>query len=298
MATVAQDYLRPSFKGIEFPAITWGLGFSHELGDHKFLFKDEHFQQPQGRTNITWSAQISLSQNNKSIPDLFVKTFPELFVALSDSEPGDLVTPDLGTFRAACVSVSYQLTAQQQDGVTVDVQFVHAPSAESFESDIAINPSVTQASNFADQLEEEYVVVMGEEPAKPSPKSLYDSLKTIGDQIELASDIVDAKFGAIIYSFRAMSEQVEGLLDVNNWGLVAKLRQAELEAMRAKRSITGGGSGSAGGPLRYLVLNESSIDEVASDLRVSMESLIRLNPGLAASPIIPENTEIKFVLGK
>jgi hypothetical protein len=299
MATVAQNYQTLSYKGIEFPATMIDVGFSQELGEHKFLFKDEQFFDPQGRTNLTWRIETPLSQNNPRIRDLYVSVFPQLFEACLDREPGDFVTPDIGTHRVVCASFSYQITPQQLDGTTPTIQFVRAPTREDFEQPFEIKPSVTQAESFADLIDNEidqYDSWLDDEKP-PSLKDPLTAITHLSEGILFEHDAIIARMNGAAARARDAERAVENLLktgreDVSSvWATIAKTRKLQLDLKRAARLL----GGAQNRIYKKYLLNERSIDDLVSDTQCKFETLMRLNPGISQTPIVPEGSTIRFI---
>lgn len=297
MTTVNQDFLPTSYKGVMFPVTSWEVGFSQDLGEHKFLFKDERYIQPQGRTNVTWRATIPFSQNHptdRGFKDLFIKTFPEFFAACADGEPGPLVTPDLGEFRVACASLSYRITPDMQDGVMVEASWIRAPEIDDFATEIAINPAVTIGIL---QLQQDYDTVFPPgSPEAPIPPlvDIFTLIRSFNDQILLQRDRILGKWDGALFALRRMENSIEKTGDVANWGIQDRLRRTQLEVHRAMRAVGGDGNQ----PYRKRLISDTSIDELAAQMNVSVESLWALNPELSQSPIVPASTTVQFIPGR
>jgi prophage DNA circulation protein len=295
MTTVSKDYAQPSFKGVEFNPATWEVGFSQEQGEHKFLFKDEKFIQPQGRTNITFKAGIPFSQNDKQIADAFRARFPLFFDACSDGEPGTLVTPDRGELRAACVSLSYSLVPTMQDGTMVDVQWVKAPAIDDFSSGFDTATNLTAGGGIVFLQRQFDDVVVPETVKKPNLPSIFTAIQSLNDQVVGARETIKARIDSAIFTAKRMEDIVASYGSVDDWSLSQQLRAFQLQMIRIKRAF---GSKDGGGPVVAFVPSDTSVDEFAAHQHVTVESLYILNPDLSLSPIISGGSYVKFIPGK
>lgn len=302
MVDVLTNLQKASYKGISFPIGTLDFGFSQEQAEHKFIFRDEALIQQLGRKNKTWRLEIPFLENlGTFMPDyknLYSKSFAPFIVACQDRTPGILTLPDVGSVRAACVSLQYTLSSNNRDGVIVKVEFISAPTA----NDQAVVPNIPSISAIAVQatkLDTEVAKTNFNPPTSHAsvpqnkPTSFSDpftAVSSAADQLSNSRNKSVARIEDTTYRINKMNDSLDRIADPKNWSV--KRQANDLKNALNRTAIN---SDSNGKRLKQAFVNRPTPSNVmASKLKMNLADFYRLNPELSRSPTIPANTVVRY----
>lgn len=275
-----------------FPAIELEFGFSRNVAEHQFIFRDEALLQNLGRKNRTWKFSIPFRENLvfASYRYLYTEQFPIFFAACQSSEAGILTTPDLGDVRVLCASFSYKYMPDKRDGCDVDVTFVSAPVDTDAPLTVQV-PSDDALASQGDALDSQVSKAnFGTETKPPSFGDPFKAVSSVFDQISHARDKNFSKIDKEIESINSMQDSLDRVSDPKNWSLSRQAADYKATLVRAKQQTE-----SQGQRLKEIVIGrDSPINAVASSLGVTMQQLLTLNPMLAAFPFIPSGTTVRY----
>jgi hypothetical protein len=292
-----------SFKGIGFPCSSLDFGFSQEQAEHKFIFRDEALIQKLGRKNKTWRLEIPFRENLFFLPGyehLYSKTFPDFLVACQDGSPGELVTPDVGTVRAACVSFSYTIDPTKRDGVDVHVEFISAPLAND-QGLVANIPTVEAIAVQAKRLDTA-VAATDFNPPKSHASVPQDRPTGFSDPFSAVTSAADqlsnsrrkslARIDDTTYRINKMNDSLDRIGDPKNWLLKREANDLINALTRARAHSDSGGK-----RIRQAFIDRSTpVNVVASKYKMTLPDFYRLNPEFSTQPTVPANSIVRYYM--
>jgi prophage DNA circulation protein len=285
--------LLPPFewRGFQYPVLARSMSFAHENVQHKLQYRNGEFIEQTGARNRTFSYTLALRQDIAKGPytDLFSIGLPRLEKDVFDRTAGTLLDPIFGEFECKPTSFSDETDVNKRDGVDIRVEFVHAPEDE----DADPEGSQVNFSGLADdgaQLNVE-LAASGQFEQFVAEGGLTDPLSAIagvGAQIDRQGDKVIAALDDLAFRCEKVEAQADKLEDPNNWPLKRAARRVRESAIRLKTR--------ADNPQERVKVvirrQQSTLSVVATELGVSVQELLRLNPALAKLPFVPAGTQV------
>ncbi len=288
---------RLSFRGIVVP-VTGGrdAGFSHEDVAHKFIYRDNEFLEALGARGWTFSYTIPMRQDIARGPysNLYTEVLPRFIAACRDTEPGELVDPELspiyGSFRVKPTSLTSQLDVNKRDGTDIRVEFVHAPEFDDLDSDVDGAQSIADLATQAGLLDGEVLVVDWEQEVPPEPSlDPLTAIDSIGRQLDRNVNKVSAKFDDAAFRLEKIEKTFDRLENPQTWGVRRSTRRLRSAVIRSKQR--------ADDPLKRIVTVAQRFNTTATAIALehgmTLQELLRLNPGIAATPIVLAGTTIR-----
>jgi hypothetical protein len=285
--------LLPPFewRGFQYPVLSRAMSFSHENVQHKLQYRNGELVEQTGARNRTFSYTLALRQDIAKGPyaDLFSVGLPQLHKDVFDREPGDLLDPVFGSFTCVPTSFSDETDVNKRDGVDIRVEFVHAPEDEDADpagSQVNFSSLVDDGAQLNVELS-----ASGQFEQFVAEGGLTDPLSAIagvGAQIDRQGDKIVAALDDLAFRCEKVEQQADELEDPKNWPLKRAARRVRESALRLKTR--------ADNPQdRVKVVirrQQSTLSVVATELGVSVQELLKLNPALAKLPFVPVGTQV------
>lgn len=296
MANEFDQLLPCSWRGIQFPTSSVDLSFEQDLAEHKYYGIDGASVEATGRGPIHVRVTIPLVNGivpgkNEKWGTLYPDTFRDLFRALIDRKSGVFIHPELDQILCRVKSVNFSHQAQQRDGVNLIVEFI-----ETVEDDITVEfqSPVTVAELAALDLDasgEDLRALVPE--AYQMPFTLNDfinSLTAVGDQFTIQSKLALGKIDSFIYHMNRLEDSVNRARSAATWPVLDGIQKAKsaLRDIQEKPPATL--------PiLLHTVRGDVSLGAILTEIPgAQFGDVIRLNPGIMASPIIRTGTVIRY----
>lgn len=292
MTDVLSKLPRMSFRGIVLPITGRATaGFSHEDVSHKFLYRNGELIESMGSRNWEFHYTVPMRQDIAVGPyrDLFTVVLPKLVVALRDRTPGELVDPVLGLFRAQPKQVTSEVDVNKRDGTDLEISFTHAPELEDIDV-IEIPGTLASAKSQAGELDAQ--VAQQDWEQEPSPEPSVDPLSAIdgiGSQFEFAANRTAAALDDAAFRLRKIEETADRLENPQLWPLRRSARNLRLAVHKLKAHGDDPGRRIALVSSRYA----KTAMETASELGMTLNDLITLNPDIVPLDIIPAGMRLR-----
>lgn len=283
-----------SWRGIEVPLLNQQARFDQDQARHVYNFRDNAIIEALGSRNwdIQWTIPFRQGIAIEPFRELFLEVFPRFLDAVRDRSPGDLYDPVLGYYRCRVTSVDFQTVANIRDGVDLTVGFIHAPESGEIDLPAADLANVSSLQQGAGALDAAVGEIFRSDDLPP-PEPTVDPLRAIAGIGQQVTQQVN-RFQAGIVNFQsrvqAVQDAVEDLESPEFAPLVRSARRLRANAEFAKERAT-----TPLGVIRRITTTVAKgVGAVAAELAVEPEELLRLNPGLAASPLVPAGTVVVY----
>lgn len=284
---------RLSFRGIEVPISgTRDAGFRHDDASHKFTYRDNEFVESLGARGWTFSYTIPMRQDIARGPyrNLYTATLPQFVAACRDREPGELIDPELGVFRAKPTSVTSTIDVTKRDGTDLRVEFVHAPEFEDIALEIVGTLGADALATQAGLLDEASALVDWEQEEPPEPAlDPLTAIDSVGRQLEYNANKVSNKLDDTAFRLERLENTLDRLENPQLWPHRRSARRLRAATLRAKAR--------GSDPLRRVVVvtqrYASTVAAIASEAGMTVQELIRLNPNIAGQPLIAAGVAVR-----
>lgn len=283
-----------SWRGIEVPLLSQQARFDQDQARHVYQFRDNAVIEALGSRNwdIQWVIPFRQGIAIEPFSELFFDVLPLFLGAVRDRSPGDLYDPILGYYRCRVTSVDEQAVPGTRDGVDVTVGFIHDPEPGELDlpgADLYNIPSLQQGAGALDA----EVGELFESDDRPPPEPTVDPLRAIagaGQQITQNINRAQANVANFQNRVQTVQETIEDLERPDLAPLVRSARRLRANAEFAKDRVTN--------PLgiirRVTTTVAKSVAAVAAELAVTPGDLLKLNPSLATSPLVPAGTVVTY----
>ncbi len=284
---------RMSFRGITVP-ITGArtASFSHEDVQHKFLYRDGAIVEAIGAQNWTFNYTVPMRQDIAKGPyrDLYTEVLPRLILAMRDRSPGELVDPELGTFRVRPTSLSSDLDVNKRDGTDVRVEFIHSPEIGDLDVLQGGVLDVSGAATQAGALDDQAALVNWEQEEPPEPTlDPFAALDGLGKQLEFQASRVSNKFADATLKLQNLEDTIDRLENPQVWPLKRSARDLRAAVISLAQQGANPGKKVITVKTRYA----QTLADVATTLGLTVQDILRLNPMLALLPEVPADTPVR-----
>lgn len=299
MTDILKQLARMSWRGIEVPVTSRGMRFSQQLAQHKFSFRDGEIVEPLGAENLVFDYSIPFREDIAKGPyqNLFTVQLVRFLDACRNRQPGPLVDPVLGEFRATCLNVEDTTDVNRRDGTDVRVQFIHAPELDVRDELLADTAGLPSAAAQAKALDAEIakipladLLALGLLDTPDSGVDLLSAIDGIGRQIESAGNRISAKIDQVAFKLEKIESTVDRLSNPTNWPAkrtARRLRDMVLRLKTKSQNLTKT-------ILKHTLTAPSTLSAVAAFLGISVQVLMATNPGLSATRPLPAGTVVKY----
>lgn len=273
-----------------YPLARRRVSFRHEGVEHTIQYRDFEFIEQLGAHGLTFAYTLPMRETVAKGPyeHLFERGVAQLTRDMLNREPGQLEDPILGSFR--CVPINYddETDPNKRCGTDISVEFRHSPELTEEDPSIRNLSGVAGITNNAGALDEE--VARADWAQEPTPEPTVDVLQAADGVISQGLAQID-KASAALDDFALKMENLEATCDraenPQNWGIRDSARRNREAAIRLKKRLTE----SPVTKLRaFTTKSVRLISDLAKEVGMTVQELLRLNPGLARFPYVPAGT--------
>ncbi len=282
------------WRGIIYPVSARAMSFRHEQMEHKFQYRGNDFVEPLGPHSRLFRYTFPMRQDIARGPyaGLFNEGLPRLALDMYDRTPGELKDPVYGIFRCVPVSFDETLDVNKRDGVDVQVEFLHSPEFDSFDTPIENVTSIDGLTSNAGAMDAELTKVDWKQ--EPSPQGLTDVLSAINGIGRKGLRQVDrfaSRIDDLAFRLQKIEETADEANNPDNWQLRDSARNLRYALTKVKNRLTEN-------PLektrRINLTFARSISVIAAENGMTLEKFMSLNPQLKRlrGPMVPKGTKV------
>jgi len=292
MTDVLKQLLIPSWRGQIFPCTGREYSFRHEHTKHRYVFVDDELVESLGLENPTYRYTIPAREDLARGPwaNWFSRYYQDFLAACRDRSSDILIDPVHGEVQAKCASLSETLDVTKRDGVDLTVEFVYAPEdVATVTADIQVT-SVAGAEGMAFALDREIEKIDWQQEPPPEPTvDLFDAVRGVGDQIDLAGRRFAAQMANVSSKMEALSDRIDSLARPDLQSIRRQARRLALAAQRLNDQAT-----TPPNPTRVVVLvRDMGLIALSALYKMTVSDLQKLNPTLGRGPTVSANTPVR-----
>jgi hypothetical protein len=285
---------RFSWRGREYPLAARSVSFAHDSVPHRIEFRNGEFREQTGAHSFRLDYGIPMREGIATGPyvNLFNRDLPRLLKDFQLKDPGDLVDPIYGKLRCVPGEWVDESPPTKRDGTDLRLSFFHAPelgaSDPELQSEIV---SLQGVIGDAGALDREVRTINWEQEASPEPSTdIFGAVSGVASQITNQADRVASSLDDLAFRMEKTEAALDRLENPQNWRARDSSRRVRDGAVRVKRNY--------GDPTRKVKQVTSNVQKTisvaAAEAGMTVLQLLRLNPGLAKSPLIPIGTRLKL----
>jgi hypothetical protein len=321
MAGEFEQLLPFSWRGLHLPVLSISLSLAHDIVEHKYWGVDGGRIESTGVAPVRISAVIPVS--NSIVPGknekwqagvLYPEALRKFIIEFAKKQTGYVQHPELGEIACKPEQMSFDLAGDKQDSTEIKASWVETLD-EALISKI-VNSPVTDieiaASDLNASLTDLKSLLPEVTPELDDLESLGRKLVSVIDRFSALSYRVVGIANRILYQAhrlevaidRVSSGQMTQLSPLRPivreksralaWPVMQALQRIQEGAYSVRRSAL-----SDRGVGLYYVPEQTTVANLPRQIfAVTVAELLKLNPNLAAGPIVPKGTVVRFPLPK
>lgn len=280
------------WRGQAYPVQRHRVSFRHEGVEHTIQYRDFEFIEQLGAHGLTFSYTLPMRETIAKGPyrHLFEQGVPQLTRDMLNRAADTLEDPIFGQFR--CVPTSYdgETDMTKRCGIDIAIEFRHSPELTEEDPSIKDLSGVAGITNNAGKLDEE--VARADWGQEPSPEPSVDVLQAI-DGVGAQGLAQIGKVSAALDDFAFKCEKIEATCDKvenpQNWPIRDSARRNRELAHRLKKRLS---EDPATKIRQFVTRSQMLISELAKEVGMTLEELIKLNPQIVRFPYVRANTPV------
>lgn len=288
------DVLRllPPFewRGQIYPVTERDFDFRQENAPSSIQYRDGQFFESTGAQSPTFRYTIPMRQDIAigTYKNLFTEALPILFAAMRDRTVGLLIDPIRGPFKCRPQVYGESLNLQMRDGIDVRVEMVHSPDLVD-EDEFHRPVSAQGLASDAGVLDEEIQQVDWKQEASPEPSAdALDAINGVGAQLDANVGKFNAGLNAYAFKMEKIETTAKRLENPDGWQIARSARRNRAAAL----ALTKRASDPQKRVVPVLTKYSKTISGVAAEEGMTIQELLRLNPGLATLGTVPPGTVV------
>lgn len=284
---VLKQLPRFSWRRLDYPLAARSVSFAHDSVPHRIEFRNGEFREQTGARSFTLNYTIPMREGIATGPyrNLFARMLLVLLKDFQDKTPGDLVDPIYGKLRCVPGEWVDETDINKRDGTDLRLSFFHSPDLaqtdpEAREQIVSLNGLKSEAG----ALDQEAKTIFWEQEPSPEPSTdIFGAIGGVASQITNQADRVAAALDDYTFRLEKTEASIDKLENPQNWRFRDSLRSARESTVRAKKN-----HGDPANKVKKVTTNtQKTVSAVAAESGMTLIELIRLNPALAKSPLVP-----------
>lgn len=302
MAGEFEQLLPFKWRTREYPLTRIHLSLAHDLVEHKYWGVDGGRVEATGIAPVRIAATIPISnhifpgKNEKwSAGDLYPTALRAFVIDFGKRATGLLQHPELGEIACKAEKLDFELTGDRQGATEITASWV-----ETLDDDVVskiVNSPVRDielGANDLDAMGQDLILLAPTLPAFTLDlASLAHKLTALADTVTVLSYRSAGLVNKIIYQVSRIQLAVDHAGTALTWPATQALHRILAGAFEMRRKLlTPGGLG------LYTVRGDTTLAGVALALpkATSVGDLIKLNPDLVRSPVVPRGSLVRYRL--
>lgn len=293
-ADVLSQLLEASWRGIGVPTVMVGADGSHNIVLHKRVDRNGARVENTGRNSGVYTFKVPFVNTITPGPletwaqPLFPGVYVRFLTALEDRSTGPFVHPIHGQRKCKAADWKEVLDPDFRGGVVLQVQLIE--TVDDGDAVAIADTAVLSVAAAAAFTLDAGIATLHPPPDTGLPAGMtivgfIKSLGAIADQVDLARQQILGKIDALINALSVLKQKFigDGGFSDATERLISALHAYKAEGLRADKATS-----------VYIVPALSSLPAVARKLKNDVGDMLKLNPGLAASPFIPAQTPVVY----
>ncbi len=297
--------LPASFRSVGFPVTKMRMRIAHELVKHAYWGVDGARIENTGLAPIEFSFSVPLVNGivpGKSESWLPGRLYPDgmrsLVIMFARKETGILTHPEFGNVPVRAHTMDLDWSGDRRGGCECEMTFLQTLT------DNAVNvlereSPIGELQLAAQDLDASWEDLVGLVPGLPKYASSFSdflrAIAAIGDQTALLSARAAGKINAITYRVDAIQDSINRARSAQTWAATSAIERIKASTHDLRQKLL-----QAGRPVvLYVVPHDTTLAGVTVRLGdTTLGEVIKLNPGVMRSPVIPKGSVIRYYEAK
>lgn len=288
MADILSSLPRLTINDLEIVVISSGSSVDFDLAMNKPVYKNNAIIDFLGSNNRKFTYTLGFYEGIKGYEFAFSSTFPKFKTIIESGNKCELRDPILGTFQVYPTKYSISSDVNKRNGISVDIEFVHAPEIDEAVKEIT---SVEGVKSKSAQMAQAALST----PTLPTSVlteilSIVNDIQNLGDTVTVAILLTVGKLESARFKLEKIAKTVERLTDPQSWVLLRAIN-AVIDTINFVEGIFTSGDQYG----IYLVEEPITLLRLAAKLNMSASDLQKLNPSI--KKIVPQNYQVVYKRG-
>lgn len=305
MTDVLEQLLPAKWRDVEFPTTRFKVSVAHDLVEHKYWGVDGARVEATGLAPLRFSFSAPLT--NGIVPGkgerwsvLYPNQFRALLAAFQKRETGALQHPEFGEIACKAERMDIDWEATKRGGCDAELSFVE--TILPFDTSFLNFPSPVQEIDLAaldldsEQTNKDLEALLAAKGLS-LPKYEEDfsdfarSIQGVVDTVTVLSSRAAGKIDSIVYRANNIIDSCERAKSALTWPAVRQAERIKAAAFELRENLLALDRAIA----YYRVPADTTLAGVARQVpNAKVGDLIRLNPSLMQSPVVPEGTVVRY----
>lgn len=307
MATDALAQLLPvSFRDIHFPVTQMTMRIAHDLVKHAYWGVNGARVENTGIAPIEFSFEVPWvntlfpgKSERWSQGNLYPAAMRNLVIAFARKDNGVLQHPEFGTVVVKAQTLDLRWTGERRGGCDGTLTFIETLTDSDALAVLNDKNPVQDIAVAAQNLDASTADLRELAPDLPEFEETFEdfarSITAVSDQISLLNNRVAGRIDGILYRANAFQESINRARDSRTWPATQAIERIKASAFDLRKKLLEIG--------RDVVIYRVPADTTLAGLTVALgdtnlSDVIKLNPGLMRSPVVPQGTAVRYYRSK
>ena len=303
-----RQLLEARWRDVSFPVTGMTVDIRHDLAVHKPADRDGANVESTGLAPLEFTFEIPFLNGISPAPNetwqrgaLYPTQLRAFLTAFQDRSKGLLQHPELGQIFCKPNHASLKWVGTELTGIRVQAAFTQTYADDEGDLSVASPSPIATMHNEAAQLDTNLSAALAIAPSLPSFPASFESfmrgIDAIVDVPTLLSMQVGGKLNSVIGQVNALEDRVElavGATGAVLWPILAGCEAMKASALAIQKTILQTSNNVA----IYSVPVDKTIGALVADLgaygTILLEDIIKLNPWIMSSPVVPAGAKVRF----
>lgn len=286
---------------IEFPVIKFKTSLAHDLVQHKYWKRNGGRIEDTGVVPIRHTFSLPMlntlarGKAEKWADPLYPNEWRKLFKQAQSQKTGVLTHPELGEIPCKLETLETEWDAQVRAGVMVEIAFIETLQDFDTPNPVGLSP-IQNMTDAGANLDSTYNDLASLAPTLPvfqdSFADFARKLQSIGDASFAGSYRMKGLVDGLIYRANAVGESLDRAANAATWPARDALERIKSAGYTARDLSEVAFSRDT---FTYTTPSEMTLPEISGVLKgANLGDIMRLNPRIAASPIVKAGTVVRY----
>ena len=292
------------WRTVSMPCVDFRTEIVHDIVAHEWPDRDGAHIEATGRKALVHRASIPFLSNmspglaetwNEGGAVLYPTVFRNFHIAFTTRTTGPLQHPEFGVIQCKPHQATEHWSAKRRDGCVVEATWIESldDTVTDFQDILAGSSPVPAAIVSSADLDQQLATYPNPSLEGYAAFSFTNAIVAITSSVDAASLVSSSYAGQIngvLYRLQNLEDAVTSLADPTAWPIVTsceRLRSAlydmQANLLTGQKTI-----------LYYTTPDDVTLPSLCGVTQTSITDLLTLNPRLAAAPVVPAKTRVRY----
>jgi hypothetical protein len=292
------------WRDVPVPCIDFRTEIVHDQVQHEWPDRDGAHVEATGRKALVHRATIPFFANmspglsetwNTGGAVLYPTVFRNFHIAFTTRTSGPLQHPEFGLIQCKPGHATEHWAAKRRDGCLVEASWIESldDTISDFQDILARKSPVPLAYVASGDLDAQLGEYDNPSLDPGDTTSFTDDIVAVTSAVDaatLVSSSAAGKINAVIYRVQSLQDRVIALNDSTAWPILTSCDRLKGALFDMRTGLLTGGKAI----LYYRTPVDTTLPALVVPTRSNIVDLLTLNPRLAAGPVVPANTVVRY----